>query len=647
VKNIPIIGKFLLILAAFGLFAIATSLYSTSQMRHIGDSYSALLAGNSTATLKMARAGRNLIQVEEAAAQVQLDPTPALSDADVALMATRESDFVKNVGDAAAAAPDHAREFAALKAEGQNVIDNECANATRLGAAAVTDAQRIDTQKLFLTDCSPKFPPVIADLVKATDAIRNETNNQDNALTVTTDNTIYTTYGLIIGGLALVLSGGFLGIRAWVVAPVKALQGTMGALAGGNYKTEVPGLERKDEIGGMSRAVQIFKDAGLDKVRLEAEAKAAAEAQAAERARVQAQSEASAAQQAVVVEAIAAGLESLAKGDLVFRLNTPFSAGYEGLRGDFNKAMGTLQETMVSIGANTLAVRSGAEEITQASDDLSRRTEQQAASLEETAAALDEITATVRKTAEGAKEAREVVSAAKSDAERSGDVVKETVAAMSGIESSSKQISNIIGVIDEIAFQTNLLALNAGVEAARAGDAGRGFAVVATEVRALAQRSADAAKEIKTLISASGVQVASGVTLVGETGKALGRTLEQVEQLNRLVSEIAASTNEQSTALHEVNTAINQMDQVTQQNAAMVEQATAASHSLAGEATELARLVGQFQIGVAAQPQALRPPAHKPVAAKSRIPAHAPIGKFSPGPAKATASAKADNWDEF
>jgi methyl-accepting chemotaxis protein len=226
-------------------------------------------------------------------------------------------------------------------------------------------------------------------------------------------------------------------------------------------------------------------------------------------------------------------------------------------------------------------------------------------------------------------------------------VVKQTVAAMSGIESSSKQIGNIIGVIDEIAFQTNLLALNAGVEAARAGDAGRGFAVVATEVRALAQRSADAAKEIKTLISASSTQVASGVTLVGETGKALGRTVEQVEQLNRLVTEIAASAQEQATGLHEVNTAVNQMDEVTQQNAAMVEQATAASHSLAGEAAELARLVGQFQTGASTQAQAPRPPTPKPAAPKSRIPAHAPIGKFAPAPAKAAAPAKADNWDEF
>ncbi|WP_286840222.1 methyl-accepting chemotaxis protein, partial [Acidiphilium sp. 34-64-41] len=220
----------------------------------------------------------------------------------------------------------------------------------------------------------------------------------------------------------------------------------------------------------------------------------------------------------------------------------------------------------------------------------------------------DQITATVRKTAEGAVGARNVVAEAKQDAELSGQIVHEAVQAMNGIEKSSQEISNIIGVIDEIAFQTNLLALNAGVEAARAGDAGRGFAVVASEVRALAQRSADAAKEIKTLISASGRQVETGVRLVGETGQALTRIVERVGQLNNVVADIAASTQEQSTALHEVNTAINQMDQTTQQNAAMVEQSTAASHSLAGEAEELSNLVGQFAIGETTHTQSQNPP---------------------------------------
>ncbi len=294
---------------------------------------------------------------------------------------------------------------------------------------------------------------------------------------------------------------------------------------------------------------------------------------------------------------IGSALEQLAAGDLTYRLEATMPEAYEKLRADLNAAMAQMQDLMLAIVGNVGGIRSGTGEISQAADDLSRRTEQQAASLEETAAALDEITATVRRTAEGAKQAREAVSKTKSDAEHSGDIVRQAVAAMSGIEQSSRKIGQIISVIDEIAFQTNLLALNAGVEAARAGDAGRGFAVVASEVRALAQRSAEAAKEIKTLISASAQQVGSGVKLVGETGEALVRIVSQVTEINNVVGEIANAAQEQATGLAEVNTAINQMDQVTQQNAAMVEQSTAASHALAQETEDLARLTSRFQLG--------------------------------------------------
>ena len=269
---------------------------------------------------------------------------------------------------------------------------------------------------------------------------------------------------------------------------------------------------------------------------------------------------------------------------------------------------------MSRVTAATDGIRGGSEEIGIAADDLSRRTEQQAASLEETAAALDEITSTVRRSAAGAKQASEVVAGAKLEAERSGIVVDQAVAAMGEIETSSREIGNIIGVIDEIAFQTNLLALNAGVEAARAGEAGRGFAVVAQEVRALAQRSADAAKEIKTLIGASARQVEAGVGLVGQTGEALRGIVAKVVEIDALIVQISASAQEQATGLHQVNTAVNQMDQVTQQNAAMVEQTTAATHALKGQTAELVALISAFQVGTsrrfgaAAAIQASEPP---------------------------------------
>ena len=316
-----------------------------------------------------------------------------------------------------------------------------------------------------------------------------------------------------------------------------------------------------------------------------------------ESARLDAASKESRAQQEHAVEALGQALSAVARGDLTFRISGAFPAEYSQVQSDFNTALDQLEEVMGSIIEAGQAMHSGAGEISNGADDMSRRTESQAARLEETAAALDQITATVGRTAEVSKTARGFVDRTSERATASGAVVSDAITAMQRIEASAGQIGQIVGVIDEIAFQTNLLALNAGVEAARAGDAGRGFAVVAQEVRALAQRSADAAKEIKALISASSREVGAGVDLVGKTGEALGQIVTDVASITELVTEIAASAQEQSAGLVEVNTAINAMDQMTQQNAAMVEESTAASHALAQQSAELARLTGQFRVG--------------------------------------------------
>ncbi|HEX2593831.1 MAG TPA: methyl-accepting chemotaxis protein [Rhizomicrobium sp.] len=371
-----------------------------------------------------------------------------------------------------------------------------------------------------------------------------------------------------------------------------------------------------------------------DITQIEADRKAAEQERAAK-----------AAQQAQVVSSLATGLKNLSGGNLVSRIDDTFAEDYEQLRADFNAAVDRLHDTMKSVTSATSGIATGADEISQATDDLSKRTEQQAASLEETAAALEEITATVKKTAQNAKEASAIVTTAKTAAENGGQVVDTAIKAMGQIEQSSKQITDIIGVIDEIAFQTNLLALNAGVEAARAGDAGKGFAVVASEVRALAQRSSEAAREIKTLIKASGEHVTSGVKLVGESGEALNRIVSQVAEINTLVSEMAMAAQQQSTGIEEVNTAVTQMDQVTQQNAAMVEESTAAARSLATETTELSELVAFFKVegGSSATRAPARVSSARPAAKMQQRPR-----AIRGGVALATKVVAAeDEWQEF
>jgi len=300
-------------------------------------------------------------------------------------------------------------------------------------------------------------------------------------------------------------------------------------------------------------------------------------------------------QQMQVVEALRIGLRQLSGGDLTSQIAEPFEGGYEDLRVDFNTTVETLASAMAEIAENAQNIRNEARDISTTADALSRKTESTAATLEQTAAALDDLTSSVRQSAEGADHADRAVSDAKANAEESGKVVLQTVSAMDQIEESSNKITSIIKVIDDIAFQTNLLALNAGVEAARAGEAGRGFAVVASEVRALAQRSSEAAREINGLIAKSGSQVKKGVDLVGQTGEALRRIVDSVSKISDLVSSIASSSRQQSSNLAEINNAVTQLDQSTQQNAARLEEATAASEALRNDAVSLVETVGHFR----------------------------------------------------
>ncbi|PZU19442.1 MAG: chemotaxis protein [Shinella sp.] len=342
------------------------------------------------------------------------------------------------------------------------------------------------------------------------------------------------------------------------------------------------------------------------------------------------------------VHRLGEGLTRLAAGELDCRLDVPFAPDFEPLRQNFNTAITSLSHTLGAVANASVEIDLHSSEVSSGASDLSQRTERQAASLEETAAALDEITVNVQNAAARSDEARKAAEQAKSSASHSAMVMGEAIDAMARIEDSSNKISSIIGVIDEISFQTNLLALNAGVEAARAGEAGKGFAVVAQEVRELAQRAASAAREIKELIAHSSGEVKSGVKLVSETGEALRSIENSILVVNTQIQAIATAAKEQAIGLDEVNAAVNQMDQVTQQNAAMVEETSAASATLAGQAEQLRRLIEHFQLGNDA-PQR---PVTRQAPAKTQ-PAARPVRRAAIPATQGNAALKQESWSEF
>lgn len=406
---------------------------------------------------------------------------------------------------------------------------------------------------------------------------------------------LYSGLATITAAIAvLTLIGGLLIFRRRAILPLVKLSHYMIALAEGDQQAEVPFAKRTDEMGDMARSVAVFRQQGIEKIRAENENRQQSERIEAEKAaRLEHQTREAESLQAVV-EQLGAGLERLSQFNIRETLDEPFEARFEQLRHDFNKSLAAFQETMSQVLDKTREIQASADALQGSSDQLANRTEQQAAALEETAAALEQITTNVKHSTERTSETRNKTRSARQNVEASTTVVQEAIDAMQRIEQASGQIGNITNVIDEIAFQTNLLALNAGVEAARAGEAGKGFAVVAQEVRELAQRSASAAKEIKELIARSGQEVSGGVDLVKRTGKALQEIEADITSIAGDVDAIALAAGEQSTGLIEINQAINQMDTITQQNAAMVEETTAATHSLAGEVAVLVQLVGQF-----------------------------------------------------
>jgi len=613
-RNLKIKTKMLAVILLLGIVSFVGLLLIAGEFRKADRAYSAFLDSDAVAATEAARASAaSLASVLQASLMLNFDPG---SDAFKAV-AAGSSYF----GEARQRLI-HAENLVPTAKQSIDEILASLEQVQSLTEKTIDQRKNGDLKgaEATLILVNQKLPGLIAGIQANDDALTSRMNAGADALSAHLNRSVG--YMLIaLGGLiALAILLGMYVAQKGIAAPLMRLHRRMTTLAHGDTASEIEGQERRDEIGQMASAVAIFRDNAVERARLEARAEADRTLSDSERAQRETRQAAEAAQLQQAVQAVGDGLKRLADGDLVTRIDIQFVAHLDQLRQDFNNSLGKLNGTMQAVGSNARAISAGAEEIRTAADELSRRTEQQAASVEETAAALEQITTTVKDAAKRTQEASQLAAHTRSDAERSGEIVRNAIGAMQQIEKSSGEISNIIGVIDDIAFQTNLLALNAGVEAARAGEAGKGFAVVAQEVRELAQRSANAAKEIKTLIATSETHVRTGVGLVSETGQALDAIVSGVQEINRHVQAIAEASREQSAGLQEINTAVNSMDHGTQQNAAMVEESTAASHGLATEAASLSNLLAQFRTDGG---DAMHIPA-KPVAGSAPRPAPRP-----------------------
>ena len=469
---------------------------------------------------------------------------------------------------------------------GDKMIEFAAAPATIQKAVEVAQSKEASDRQAAYRETSAKARGVIASLLNAAADFDQMTRTGLN---------YFLAIGAIAGCLIAALIGWFLSKS--ISDPTVLMTEMMTRLAQGDSSIALPDADRRDEIGAMAKAILVFKDAALQKGRLEREKEQARTTADSERQQREQERAEQARQSGLVLTELGRGLEHLAKGDLTYRLTERFpTEAMEQLRDHFNHSMQQLQDAMSIVASKASTIGQSSREIQNTTDELSRRSEQQAANLEESVSALAGITKTVKATAEGAGLVHDAVAGAAKDAAAAGDIVMRATEAMKQIDQSSRKITQIVGMIHEIAFQTNLLALNAGVEAARAGDAGRGFAVVASEVRALAQRASDATKQIERLIQASKQQVERGVDLVDETSVALVNISKQVTDINGVVEQIAYGAREQAASLQEINTATTIVDETSQQNVAMIEETSTAIHALSDDTAALMKLISRFKL---------------------------------------------------
>lgn len=584
-------------LIVLGLISVATAVYAGREYARIQKAYSDLISHNATAILDSGRTTRAMTDIVrdlyKAIAYPEFMKQNATSIEDVRKAYDR-AQF--QLIEAKISFPQKAAEFdamgralSALKPQIDDIV-----------------AQAAKDEDLAALSVMSQLDRTIGEIVtaagKLNEAIKTETQATSETLDAEASELSIVILGLSALGILLGLGGAALLTRFSITRPLEALRSRMDDLARGDYAVEVQGQARKDEIGAMARAVQVFKENGLAVQRLEAESAEGRDLSEQQRRQIETeraeqakQQEQLAREQGLVMGLLAEGLDLLSKSDLSHRIDAEVTAAYEKLRDDFNTAVEHLSMTITTIQATAADVGNAAREINMGADDLSKRTEEQASSLEETAATTEELAASVKASAQASKQAVSLADEAMSVAQRGGAIVHDAVAAMARIETASRKISDITSVIDEIAFQTNLLALNAAVEAARAGDAGRGFAVVASEVRTLAQRSGEAAKGISALISESGAEVAQGVGLVRSAGEALDQIVAASRKVSATVSEISAASAEQANGIDEMSLSVALMDEMTQQNAALAEQSAASASALGDQIRRLNDLVSSFR----------------------------------------------------
>ncbi|MBP7670320.1 MAG: methyl-accepting chemotaxis protein [Ferrovibrio sp.] len=698
------------VMALVLLMAAATAILGVIAMRGLAAltalEEQATDAGNLATTA--ARSGQSMLRMSRGEFRIAAQPTPENLQATAQRVQEEEKTFRERLAELKKNPdPEQARLLAEIDTHYQS-YSRELATTLAKAREVIGKLSPAEAQAALVAEAvssvvfADRFEEPLRRFIAYSDDKADRLGDEAHALALTTHSTLLIT--LAVSVLASLVIGFLVG-RAGIAGPIGRAVQNLRDLAQGRVDVDIYGKDRRDEIGDVAAAMQVFKDNIIEKQR----ADAALAAERAEADRQRAEREAREAKAAAEIadlcsRVVAGDLDSkletndkdgfllrlsqqlnelsatlgtmmreldgvmggLARGDLSNSIAGNYQGVFGRLKDSTNTTGDTLRQLARRLNETAHQVQNASAEISTGSQDLAQRTESQAASLEETAASMQEITTTVKQNADNAQAANQLSQTARNTAEQGGRVVASTVEAMSAIEQSAGKISDIVGLIDEIAFQTNLLALNASVEAARAGEAGKGFAVVAQEVRALAQRSANASREIKALISQSNAQVKNGVGLASQAGSQLGEIVAAIKKVSDIVAEIAAASAEQATGLDQVNTAVGNMDEMTQRNSALVEETSAAAQALAGQARELADAVAFFKLGgsdaprltaapVAAKPVAAKPAAAKPAAIKPAAtakPAHgpAPAAKpvaMAPPPPPPATGGNDDDWKEF